>query len=629
MRNHLQNPRFCLLAFYLIVLSIPKTYGITNREWSGTRHEISAAPIITQEPSSQAICANSDATFSIVAIGATSYQWQVNTGTGFTDLAELPPYSNVNTPNLKITNVPSAYQDFVYRCIASNSGETTTSSEANIAIKSTWTGAVDSNWDNAANWSCNAVPDINTDVEILYLYQRSPIVTANSAARNVQITSGSLTVSSGGTFMLAGKIIGYGYNATAPNALTVFSANGPQEIRSGTYANIRIVGGNKTMEQYGSDITVLENFDFASGKFLLGLSSLYMGPSATVSNFDKDRYFVVNYSMGGGLVMYTDQAGQIFPIGTATSYTPMTVVHDGDPYPVKCLVLDGAYEHFNGGDAQGMPIANGVVNKSWFAFEGTGGIEHGKISLTLQWNSTDEKPGFNREICGLATIIGNSIGSRWQCDELKAASGSGPYTLSRSNVEMGRFAVADDEVLPVRLVKFEANQEEKAISLKWLTADAVNVSHFEVERSLNGRVFTKILEEQYLEGKHAYRIVDTAFVQGLPAGGSIYYRLKMVDKDASFTYSRIINIKTDSQQPTAFGSPNPFSNRVMVQVPWALSQSSTVNLSNSSGQSIFIRRVTFVENEVNIEVDQSLPTGQYILTIQDQDQIKSVKLVKH
>jgi hypothetical protein len=33
-------------------------------------------------------------------------------------------------------------------------------------LYATWTGAVDNNWENAANWSCGVVPDVNTDVTI-------------------------------------------------------------------------------------------------------------------------------------------------------------------------------------------------------------------------------------------------------------------------------------------------------------------------------------------------------------------------------------------------------------------------------------------------------------------------------
>ncbi|MCF0049151.1 T9SS type A sorting domain-containing protein [Dyadobacter sp. LJ53] len=497
---------------------------------------------------------------------------------------------------------------------------------ATILITSTWTGAIDNNWDNAGNWSSNVVPDVYTDVEIAY--QGHPVVSANSAARNVSILAGgSLTVSSGAAFTIAGKLTGP-YVANAPDALTIFSSSEPQEIQPGTYANVRISGGNKTISGY-NDLIVNGNFDFESGKVLLDYRSVHLGPAATISNFDKDKYFVVDYFQGGGLIRDVGSVEKIFPIGTSAGFTPMTIVHHGDPSPILALVLDGAYKHFNGGDAQGPPFASGVVNKTWFVFEGIGGVQYGKVSFTVQWNGTDEKPLFDREKCALATILGNSMWSYWQFDELMAAGGSDPYTLSRSNVEMGRFAVASEETLPVRLVKFEASQENKSTSLNWLTADAVNVSHFEVEKSLDGKSFTKILEEQYLEGKHAYHVIDPDISQGLPADGAIYYRLKMVDKDDTFAYSRIVSIHSNSSQTqVTFGSPNPFSNKVTVQVPWALSKHSKVTLKNISGQNISMRKVVLLKNEVDIEVDQALPAGQYVLTIQDKDTVRSVKLVK-
>jgi len=50
-----------------------------------------------------------------------NYQWQQNAGSGFVDMANIIPYSGVNTNTLAITGITSALNGTIYRCIVGNS----------------------------------------------------------------------------------------------------------------------------------------------------------------------------------------------------------------------------------------------------------------------------------------------------------------------------------------------------------------------------------------------------------------------------------------------------------------------------------------------------------------------------
>lgn len=78
------------------------------------------APAITSNPPNRAICATGNTTFGITATGATSYQWQVNTGSGFTDIVNGAPYSNATTNTLTITGATAGMNGYLYRCVAYN-----------------------------------------------------------------------------------------------------------------------------------------------------------------------------------------------------------------------------------------------------------------------------------------------------------------------------------------------------------------------------------------------------------------------------------------------------------------------------------------------------------------------------
>lgn len=91
-------------------------------------------PTITTQPQTQNVCAGDGATFSITATGASAYQWQVNTntGSGFVNLSNDGMYSGVATTTLTITEVTSAMDGYLYRCVAIEASCETPSNEAEL-----------------------------------------------------------------------------------------------------------------------------------------------------------------------------------------------------------------------------------------------------------------------------------------------------------------------------------------------------------------------------------------------------------------------------------------------------------------------------------------------------------------
>jgi predicted secreted protein len=84
---------------------------------------------ITSQPVPVAICAGSNASFTVGASNATGYQWQVNTGSGFVSIANGGLYSGVNTPTLLITAATTALNGYQYRAVASGACPTLATSD--------------------------------------------------------------------------------------------------------------------------------------------------------------------------------------------------------------------------------------------------------------------------------------------------------------------------------------------------------------------------------------------------------------------------------------------------------------------------------------------------------------------
>jgi gliding motility-associated-like protein len=97
------------------------------------------SPVITAHPINQALCIGSNAVFSVTATGTgLTYQWQVNTGSGFTDItsgsAGSITYSGFNTAQLTVSGAGAAAGGYQYRCVVNcTSCDAVTSNAATLA----------------------------------------------------------------------------------------------------------------------------------------------------------------------------------------------------------------------------------------------------------------------------------------------------------------------------------------------------------------------------------------------------------------------------------------------------------------------------------------------------------------
>jgi hypothetical protein len=92
---------------------------------------INTTPSITNNPNDVTACAAGVATFTVGVSGSSlTYQWQVNTGSGFTNLSNGAPYSGVTTAVLTVSPLTAAMNNYQYRVIVSSTGCTSSATSA-------------------------------------------------------------------------------------------------------------------------------------------------------------------------------------------------------------------------------------------------------------------------------------------------------------------------------------------------------------------------------------------------------------------------------------------------------------------------------------------------------------------
>ena len=185
-------------------------------------------------------------------------------------------------------------------------------------------------------------------------------------------------------------------------------------------------------------------------------------------------------------------------------------------------------------------------------------------------------------------------------------------------------------ILPVTLLDFTAKLNGSKVDLNWKTSTESNSDHFEIERSSDGLNYIRIINNVPAKG---FSTITTnyAAVDPIPAKGLNYYRLKMVDKDAQFKYSKIVIIKIDNGiLVNTQVRPNPFTANLDVYITLPHNSQVDFDFININGQSVFRKSVKGYKgfNWFKIVDLEKLPSAPYILKISTDDETMTEKLIK-
>jgi len=148
-----------------------------------------------------ASCLGSNISYTAATSGAT-YQWQLDIGSGYNNITNGANYAGVNTATLQISNVPTSYSGYKYRCRVNGIN----GPDNILRFVLTWTGAVSTVWELTGNWSCSTLPDEFTDVVIPTGLTKYPIISSSTGVRKITAqNSTSITVGAGVVLNITGK----------------------------------------------------------------------------------------------------------------------------------------------------------------------------------------------------------------------------------------------------------------------------------------------------------------------------------------------------------------------------------------------------------------------------------------
>jgi Secretion system C-terminal sorting domain len=186
--------------------------------------------------------------------------------------------------------------------------------------------------------------------------------------------------------------------------------------------------------------------------------------------------------------------------------------------------------------------------------------------------------------------------------------------------------------LPVSLVNFSGNINNRLVQLNWQATQEMNSSYYEVQRSIDGTNFepvATVTAKRNANGTSVYSATDDLyFFQQTKA----YYRLKMVDTDGKAKYSAVIQVRLNAETKTTVVKawPNPFMNQLNTEYYSENSGTVKINFVDMNGRSVAATTVQVRkgQNSFAITEVQKLQRGAYIMQLIADDKIKIIKVVK-
>ncbi len=183
-------------------------------------------------------------------------------------------------------------------------------------------------------------------------------------------------------------------------------------------------------------------------------------------------------------------------------------------------------------------------------------------------------------------------------------------------------------VLPVDVLNFTDTPLSKKVKIEWSTASEKNSSHFEIEGSMDGKVFEKI---GVVKAQNQSNLtVFYSFLDENPKSGTNYYRLKIVNTDNTFTYSPIKTAFINDGKTLVKVFPNPTSDAVFVHIQSPTAATTVIKLYGVNGQLIktISTNLSVGENPIPIDL-QNMPTGLYFMFLEVNNQPFSMKISKN
>jgi hypothetical protein len=495
----------------------------------------------------------------------------------------------------------------------------------------------DNVWTNSANWSRNSLPTINDNVTIPGNSTFSPVISApNAICRNLTISQGiTLSFTGAHTLTVTGDLTLNGATVSGNDGVIEMSGKSStatiNSTGTPTVPNLRLNSVNGF--QLNAPIIVNRNLELTRGRLNL------VGRTVTINNsalnaITRGTGFIrseTNSATNTSIVCWntgTNTGAYVYPFGVDdATYIPITFNKRTTANTTICMSTrrtgannspntTGTNLMRNGQDASSL-----LIDRWWHITTSVNPLPAPGADITFSYaGSENTLPGAGTD--ALVPQHWNSTYNRWddvlitQVGTPGVRSGIGTSTIV-GQTDFSPFVLGpQNNTLPVTFLYTRANRVAEGAKLIWATGMELNASHFEVERSIDGKNWEKLSTlsaSGNSNSKLTYEYLDITASSTQTA----YYRLRQVDFDGKFMYSPTATLLASGSETALKVEfyPNPAKDNLHIIADGIVGEA-TLQIVNTLGQ-VVLEESLNASGTLTQTLDVSkLLKGTYMLKLQ-------------
>ena len=169
---------------------------------------------------------------------------------------------------------------------------------------------------------------------------------------------------------------------------------------------------------------------------------------------------------------------------------------------------------------------------------------------------------------------------------------------------------------PVTFLGITARQQGSGVSVDWSSSQEINSSHFDILKSADGNTNWEVVASINAAGNSSSVKKYSAF-DPKPFSGINFYRIRQVDKDGNFTYTKTVSVNLNFAKIGISVLANPFHNSLTVDFTSATTQPVFARLIDITGKQVAMEKWTVATGSSTQYFSNinGLQQGMYILNI--------------
>lgn len=234
----------------------------------------------------------------------------------------------------------------------------------------------------------------------------------------------------------------------------------------------------------------------------------------------------------------------------------------------------------------------------------------------LDGNASANRYFYQFTITGITVNNNDTLFLRWQDPNVGG---------NDDGLSIDDFMFSVNGTVPVIWNSFTATKNDNNNTINFSTASEINNAYFEIERS-NGETFEsigRIKAKGNSSNISNYQFIDNGF-----AYKTNYYRIKQVDMDGKFDYSKTI-VVNNTPENKIISSPNPFTTELGITISSAKQVSASIELVDMLGKVHYYTSQPLQAGNNTIEINTiNMPMGIYFVRVNNGTQVLTQKVIK-